>query len=49
MKFFDDPTLEIIKLNMEEIVATSFGDGVYGEDQVDGDNIYEGEEPIGGQ
>ena len=48
MKFFDDPTLEIIKLNMEEIVATSFGDAVHGEDQV-GDDIYEGEETIGGQ
>lgn len=35
MKFFDDPTLEIIKLNMEEIVATSFGDEVYGETEID--------------
>lgn len=48
MKFFDDPTLEIIKLNMEEIVATSFGTTNSGEDPVNGDDVYEGEEPIGG-
>lgn len=33
MKFFDDPTLEIIKLNMEEILTTSFGTMVPGEDE----------------
>ena len=42
MKFFDDPTLEIIKLNMEEILTTSFGTNVPGEDIIDdetGDEI----------
>lgn len=35
MKFFDDPTLEIIKLNMEEILTTSFGTTTSGEDIID--------------
>lgn len=42
MKFFDDPTLEIIKLNMEEILTTSFGTTNPGEDIIDdetGDEI----------
>lgn len=37
MKFFDDPTLEIIKLNMEEILTTSFGTTNSGEDVITDD------------
>lgn len=35
MKFFDDPTLEIIKLNMEEILTTSFDENNFGENEID--------------
>lgn len=34
MKFFDDPTLEIIKLNIEEILTTSFGTDNFGENEI---------------